>query len=440
MFGRSSRWAAAFIVAGCAVVAAPSRAQDAAPDTNQKIEELQKQLDALKSQAEAIQKSIDALRGTAPAATTDASDDLLNVAPVTAAAPEATASAPAAPAADGTILDAQPVANADSGSSSKIFNPDISVIGNFIGHAGDTNPFDPRDTATLDEAEIAFEAFVDPYAKAKFFIAVGPDEVDVEEGFINFINLPSDLTAKVGKVKANFGKANTWHTHVRPWVDQPLVIRNFFGEEGLADSGVSVSRLFPNRFLYVEATGEVLSGHAEPFAPQVANDLFYNGHLRFFKDFSDTTNIDAGISYARGTSFFGDEPSGFAGANSFQGIDLTYRWRPLAEGTRKQFIARTEIIRNSRDDQGDSGAGFYTSADYKFAQRWGVGARIDRAPHADDLNLFDRGAAATLTFTPSEFSLLRGELRRVKYADDLTANELLLQLQFSIGAHGAHPF
>jgi hypothetical protein len=45
-----------------------------------------------------------------------------------------------------------------------------------------------------------------------------------------------------------------------------------------------------------------------------------------------------------------------------------------------------------------------------------------------------------LTFWPSEFSQVRGELRRRRYAGGITANEALLQLQFAIGAHGAHPF
>ncbi len=45
-----------------------------------------------------------------------------------------------------------------------------------------------------------------------------------------------------------------------------------------------------------------------------------------------------------------------------------------------------------------------------------------------------------LTYWPSEFSQLRAQYRRTQYADGPTANELLLQLQFSIGAHGAHPF
>jgi hypothetical protein len=34
----------------------------------------------------------------------------------------------------------------------------------------------------------------------------------------------------------------------------------------------------------------------------------------------------------------------------------------------------------------------------------------------------------------------RAQYRRSRYMDSITANELLFQLQFSIGSHGAHPF
>jgi hypothetical protein len=52
----------------------------------------------------------------------------------------------------------------------------------------------------------------------------------------------------------------------------------------------------------------------------------------------------------------------------------------------------------------------------------------------------DRGGSAILTYWPSEFSQIRGQLRRTSYAQGITANELLFQFMFSIGAHGAHPF
>jgi hypothetical protein len=45
-----------------------------------------------------------------------------------------------------------------------------------------------------------------------------------------------------------------------------------------------------------------------------------------------------------------------------------------------------------------------------------------------------------LTYWPSEFSQVRGQYRRTNYGDGPAADELLFQFQFSIGAHGAHPF
>jgi hypothetical protein len=84
--------------------------------------------------------------------------------------------------------------------------------------------------------------------------------------------------------------------------------------------------------------------------------------------------------------------------------------------------------------------GFYSSADYQFARRWYIGARVDRSGRVLDAALTDSGGSVYLTFWPSEFSQVRGQYRRTAYAEGVTANELLFQLNFSIGAHGAHVF
>ena len=65
--------------------------------------------------------------------------------------------------------------------------------------------------------------------------------------------------------------------------------------------------------------------------------------------------------------------------------------------------------------------------------------RLAAEPLANPL-LQDTGGSLILTYWPSEFSQIRGQLRRTRYGENLTANELLFQFQFSIGAHGAHPF
>lgn len=404
---------------------------------DERIRQLELRLDELARQVGEVRQEIDRLKGaTAPSPPAAAPDDLtkIDIAPPT----------PAAPA----LTDVQPVANVPNPGSSKIFNPDTSVIGEFFGRAGRTNPWefgsaDLRPSMQLGEAEVGLEAFVDPYAKAKFFLAASPEGLSVEEGYVQFVALPYDLTAKAGKVKAAFGKANTWHTHVRPWVDQPLVIHNLFGDEQLADSGVSVSKVFPSSFAFVEATGEVFRGDVpNVFGTHNANDVFTNSHLKVFKDLSDNSNIEAGGSWARGTA------AGSSAKNQFAGIDLTWRWRPLERGLYNSLIARFEGIVNDRAGIDRNLRGFYASLDYQLGQRWFAGARIDRADRfrsAEGALLLspaaDRGVSATLTFWPSEFSQLRGQLRRTSYGDvRRSATEFLFQLQFAIGAHGAHTF
>jgi hypothetical protein len=393
-----------------ALAAAPLFAQQP-PD--ERIQQLESRLDELLRQAADLRREIDALKG-APATTPEPpAEDLTAVT---------------------TVTDAQPVVAQPVPVGGKALNPDISVIGTMIGAAGQPNEFEERSPLEFEEAELAMEAFIDPYAKGRFFLAFGPEGAEIEEAYAQFVTLPRGFTAKAGKLKATFGKANTWHTHTRPWADQPLMITHFFGEESLADHGISLSRSIANPWnAFVEATGEIYSGDAEGvFEREARNDLFYNAHLKMFRDISENSNIEVGTSWARGTI-------GSAGTSTMTGVDVTYRWKPLQQSIYKGFIARFEGLANRRDDFDDPLYGFYASADYQLARRWFAGLRVDRADRSLDGGT-DRGLSATLTFWPSEFSQLRGQVRRTSYGGADTVTEFLLQLQFAIGAHGAHTF
>ena len=71
---------------------------------------------------------------------------------------------------------------------------------------------------------------------------------------------------KVGKLRSAFGKVNTLHNHALPWTDRPLVTNNLVGgEDGIADFGLSVSRLILNPWFFLEATGEVYNGNSTVF-------------------------------------------------------------------------------------------------------------------------------------------------------------------------------
>lgn len=356
----------------------------------------------------------------------------------------AAAQAAAVPAATPEVA---PVQMQPGPGASKVFNPDISVIGNFLGVAG-RNPVNPSPAAEMRESEVALQAVVDPYARADFYLSFGEEGVALEEGYVTLTELPGRLQAKVGKMRAAFGKINTLHTHVIPWADRPLVTANLLGgEEGISDAGVSLARLIPIGGLFLEATGQVFRGNAaggELFKSSQPADLSYVGHLRGYHDLTESSNLDLGASYS-----FGHNASGVVNdidlgrfTTKLYGIDATFRWRPLTRAIYHQFVGRTEVIRSRREQPGglQDATGFYVSGDYQFARRWYAGGRFDLSDHADEASLRDRGQSFVLTYLPSEFSLVRGQYRRTAYGSGPTANEFLMQFQFAIGAHGAHPF
>ena len=329
--------------------------------------------------------------------------------------------------------------------TSKIFNPDVAVIGNFLGAAG-RNTVNPSPALEMPESEASFQAIVDPYARADFFMAFGEEGVDLEEGFLTFPAIPGGLLVKVGKMRAAFGKVNTLHRHMVPWTDRPLVTSNLVGgEEGIADAGLSVARLITNPWIFLEATGQVYRGDSsDVFQSHTRGDLSYVGRLRAYQDLTDDTNVDLGASWARGHNAAGVVGDVDAGrfTTDLWGVDATVRWRPLQQAIYHSFLGRSELVWSRREQPGGlrPAFGYYVSGDYQIARRWFAGARYDRSDRAAEAGMHDSGQSLLLTFWPSEFSQVRGQYRRTRYGEGPTANELLFQFQFSIGAHGAHSF
>ena len=359
-------------------------------------------------------------------------------APAPTPAPETpvTAQVPAGAAGAGGPVGALPLYG-NLAATSKVFNPDVALIGDFLGASG-TNAIDPQPALEMHESEASFQAIVDPYARADFFLSFGPEGVEVEEGFISFPTLPGRLLMKVGKLRSAFGKVNTLHNHALPWTDRPLVTNNLVGgEDGIADFGLSVSRLILNPWFFLEATGEVYNGNSTVFQTHERSDLTYVGHLRGYQDLTDSTNVDLGASVA-----YGHNDAGQAFTTHLIGLDATFRYRPLRRAIYRRLLARTELVWSRRQQAPvpESAFGFYASGDYQFARRWFAGARYDYSERAVDSRLSDRGASLLLTYWPSEFGQVRGQYRRTTYAEGPTANEFLFQFLFSIGAHGAHPF
>lgn len=325
------------------------------------------------------------------------------------------------------------------GSAAKALNPDLSLNGDFLGSLG-SNRVRPQPGLELHEAELGLQAAIDPYSRGDVFLAFGPEGVEVEEAYVTFSTLPGQFVAKVGKLRAEFGKVNLAHTHALAWTDRPLVTENLVnGEEGLGDVGLSLSRILPAPGgLFLEATAQVFRGDSgEVFTASRNRDLSFVGHLRGYQDLTENTNLEVGYSHARGHNELGHEY-----LTRLHGIDVSLRWKPLARSIYNAFHWRTECVWSRRDQESkqERSFGWYSSLDFRLNQRWTVGARFDSAERAILASQRDRGASALLTYWMSEFSQLRGQYRVTRYDGDRATRELRLQLVILMGAHGAHPF
>jgi hypothetical protein len=219
------------------------------------------------------------------------------------------------------------------------------------------------------------------------------------------------------------------HAHNLPWIDRPIVTGSLLGgDEGIAGAGVSAARLIPNPWLFLELTGELTA---------VGSDVSPLARVRAYRDLTESTNVDLGLSFLSGAPSI--DAADISSAARIVSVDGTFRYRPLRRAIYRSVLARSELVWRREDADAATAFGVYAGADYQFARRWFAGARWDYSQRAFDPDARDNGASWLLTFWPSEFSQIRGQYRRTRYAEG-TTNELFMQVLFSIGAHGAHAF
>ncbi len=389
-------------------------AQQSVPAT----EELQRQLQALQQQMQQVMKDyqsrIQALQ---------AEVERLK------ARQEEAARSPAPPPAGGSV---PPVPAAPP--NPNVANPAISVLPDFTYAAGNDPAWSSEEAFRVREVEVAFSAAIDPFATASVFLSLENGATSPEEAYATFPALPGGWTMKLGKFKADFGKQNGAHTHAWFQADQPLALRTLFGDEGLGDTGVSLSHLLPTPWMS-DLTLEVQGGRNDAVFGGRRSDLAYLVAWRNFWETSDDGNLEVQLSLAQGKNAAGH-------GTGLGGLAVTYRHRPLARGTRASFLWRTEVIReNYRGADGlNRATGAFSYVDWQFARGWFAGLRADYAEHPLDPARSDRGGALVLTYFPSEFQKLRLQYERTGYGGLGARNALVFEYGFAIGAHGAHPF
>ena len=328
---------------------------------------------------------------------------------------------------------------------------------------------------SLTESELGLAASIDPWLRGAANISLHPDDtVSVEEAFVQTTSLGAGLSLKAGRFFSSVGYLNPQHSHTWDFVDNPLAYQAMLGTQ-YGDDGVQLTWIAPTD-QYIELGAELGRGRSFPGTdtgrngPGMVALIAHTGG-----DVGDSSNWRAGVSMLDARADGQDLPAtniaGSAVTNAFTGstrvwvADAIWKWAPHGNAIRTNFKLQGEYLHSTRDgalvydiSHADSAAsyranqsGWYLQSVYQFIPRWRVGLRTEQLDSGiPDYGLNSAALAAgesrprknslMVDFSPSEFSRVRLQFARDRANESLPDNQLFLQYQMSLGAHGAHSY
>lgn len=371
------------------------------------------------------------------------------------------------------------------------FNPEVSLIlsgtyanlsqdpanyriDGFLPNAGEIGP--GQRGFGLGESELVVAANIDPYLRGVFTLAVTPENtVEVEEAFVQSLGLGNGLTVKGGRFLSGVGYLNEQHAHTWDFVDAPLAYQAFFGGQ-FKDEGVQLKWLAPTE-TFVELGAELGRGRNFPASDRAKNGF---GSAVLFAHLGG--DVGASHSWRAGLSLLRTSPrdraysitdnldatvdNGFSGDSRMEIADFVWKWAPNGNPVYTNFKLQGEYFRRREDGDltydvngagintdryASSQSGWYLQGVYQFMPRWRVGLRRDQldggsVDYASNNAVLGQAAynpsknSLMFDYNPSEFSRLRLQLAQDKSRQGVSDNQIFLQYQMSLGAHGAHKF
>ncbi|MFA5793558.1 MAG: hypothetical protein WC980_00610 [Candidatus Brocadiia bacterium] len=334
--------------------------------------------------------------------------------------------------------------------------------------------FNPR------ESELVFSSNIDPYFSGYLIASMQNEGAGIEEAVIQTTALPYGLEVKAGKLLSNFGRINSQHGHAWDFIDRPLIYQLALGEEGLNDTGIQISYLAPTSF-YLLGGIEAFQGnnpqmfgyYGEAPLPDRTGPRVLVGWLKTAPELSPQSAMQLGASFGQGahqgildTNNDGTTDNWLSGNSRFWGMDCVYKYDALkAYGEGKwtiqaEYFSRKQDLVVKEDDitsltsqhKVNYQDGYYLQATYGFLPRWQAGLRWEQAGLINKVKEPDGSAlsfdpsqrtALAMTYRLSEFSYLRLQFDNGKYetsAGSENVSQVFLQIQVSLGKHGAHKF
>lgn len=351
------------------------------------------------------------------------------------------------------------------------------------GHGEDEHGHDELKRGfNLREAELTMSGTVDPSLDAWLTVAFSNGETEIEEAYFETRSLPSGWKVKAGKFFSGIGYHNEQHLHSWSFSDQTLAHQALFGDHGLVDSGIQVTYL-PATSFYTLVGVELFQGEQDKFGAQVDHDALKEDagpHLstafaKIAPELSANSELQLGVSLAQADQHQEDHSEDadvelLEGDLMLWGLDAVYKILPTGsygEGgltlQAEYFNVKKELtieVASDADEVGEDVTGkqdaLYLQAVYGIAPRWSIGARFEKVGRVNELKeestekLGDsRRVSLAATWQPTEYSKFRLQFSRADISEfdedagvveSKAFNQIYLQYNVSLGAHGAHQF
>lgn len=349
-------------------------------------------------------------------------------------------------------------------------NPDISVVGSFLGTLSD-RPGEPdrgRPRLAFEELELAVDGPLNPWASGSVKVSFSDEGADVEEAYATLTRgLPWRLQLKAGRYLVGLGRLNSQHPHQWLWIDRPLMAAGLFGDEGLKEAGLQLSTLQPLGPGALTASIDLLDGGAlidpdGPYAPET-HDLGWCGRLAYFQELGRGLHLDLGLSALRERidpvvlsdaaaaalpDFSPDRRFATVGAvdgklkwkrSEYSTVSLVGEW--LLQTRTLQDLELDLALEAVASDRTVTSQGGFVAAEVRFLKRFDAGAFIDGSQAIDLDGVSASGVGAYGAFSLAEETLRFGLAAR---RDSGTGVDPWwsgrLQVLFSMGPHKPHQF
>jgi hypothetical protein len=327
---------------------------------------------------------------------------------------------------------------------------------------------------SLREVELSFSGAVDPYFDVWATFGIDDDGIEAEEVYVQTRRFLPGTQVRFGRFLSGIGYLNRQHRHQWDFVDQALPYEALFGQN-LAEVGLQVTWL-PALPIYTQLGFEALQGSNALIANQLVEEYpeqldetpgprLFTSFLKVSPDLGFSNTLQAGLSFGRSRSHQEADTDGlqaevFDGSAWFIATDWIWRYDSARQYGERDLAVQGEYIYRSKTldlvspaDVGESASrqdGLYAQIVYGVGPRWTAGVRFDAIGIRNEVETVagttELGTttrySANVTFNPTEFSRLRVQYNygRVPDAAGARIHQVYVQLQMSLGVHGAHAF